>query len=114
MTARISPRCPLIVALVLSVSSPMQVLSADEPERLECVNFWTEARYSGAGYDHWVHLQSSCEVQAVCVVITNVNPDAMAALVTPGEHVALLTWRGSPAYEFTAWVECRQAGLTAS
>ena len=31
-----------------------------------------------------------------------------------GEHVAVLTWRGSPAYEFTAWVECRSPSTSAA
>jgi len=92
----------LLLAFVLV--SPAR---ADEPRPLQCVQFWPEARYSGAGYDHWVHLLSDCDALAICSVVTNVNPDVIEARVAPGEHVAVLTWRGSPAREFKASAYCR-------
>jgi len=98
----------LAVLAVLSAEPSSAV--GDERRLLTCVEWWPEARYSGTGYDHWVHLQSSCSEQALCHVVTDVNPDVLVAAIDPGQHVAVLTWRGSPAYEFTAAVECRRAG----
>jgi hypothetical protein len=90
---------PLLLALAFWLAA--------DGERLECLKSWTEARYGASGYDHWVHLDSACSVSASCSVATSVNPNAVEVAVPPGEHVAVLTWRGSPAREFTAVVRCR-------
>jgi len=102
----------LLVAFAASVPPGAGALADDPPERLECVRYWPEVRYNGGGYDHWVHLESACTVQALCSVVTNVNPNATTALVQPGEHAAVLTWRASPAREFSTWVECLPAAVT--
>jgi hypothetical protein len=105
-------RFTLRVCAALAVLAASTPAGAEEPEPLQCVRYWPEARYSGAGYDHWVHLESACNVLASCNVVTNVNPDATVVTIQPGEHLAVLTWRGSPAYEFTTWVECLPAAFS--
>ena len=71
-----------------------------------CVSWTKEARYEGLGYNHYVYLTSACKVVMECAVTTNVNPEPTTATVQPGGKATVLTFRGSPASEFTASVTC--------
>jgi hypothetical protein len=86
-------------------SSPIPLEGADEEPT--CVAFWPETRYRNYGYDHIVHLRSHCDVQAYCKVWSDVNPHPTDVLVAPRAEVEVLTFRGSPARQFTPHVECR-------
>jgi hypothetical protein len=72
-----------------------------------CIRVTTSAPFRGLGYDHTVTLQSSCEVTADCSVKTDVNPAPTEVVVPPSKTVDVITWRGSPAYEFQADVSCK-------
>jgi hypothetical protein len=74
---------------------------------LVCVEFQPQVVFRNNGYDHIVHLRSRCERASVCSVATDVNPTAVDVAVPPREQVAVLTFRGSPAREFTPHVSCR-------
>ena len=71
-----------------------------------CVSWTKEARYEGLGYNHYVYLSSACKVAMTCSVTTDVNPEPTIATVKPGGKATVLTFRGSPASEFTANVTC--------
>jgi hypothetical protein len=86
-------------------SSPILLQGADEEPT--CVAFWPEIRYRNYGYDHIVHLRSACDVQAYCRVWSDVNPHPTDVLVPPREEIEVVTFRGSPARQFTPHVECR-------
>ena len=73
-----------------------------------CVTWTKEARYEGLGYNHYVYLTSTCKEVMACAVTTNVNPDPTTATVQPGGKTTVLTFRGSPAREFTASVTCKK------
>jgi hypothetical protein len=73
------------------------------------VRHFAEARVRYPGYDHIVHIHSSCDVELSCTVRTNVNPSPVEASVPPHGRVEVLTWRGSPARTFTATVDCARA-----
>lgn len=73
-----------------------------------CVSHTTEARHI-MGYDHLVHIKNACESEATCKVSTDVNPQIQLVTVAPGQTKSVLTFRGSPAREFKATVECRLA-----
>ncbi|HEU5072547.1 MAG TPA: hypothetical protein VFU02_00200 [Polyangiaceae bacterium] len=91
------------------VSSPIQATStrtAADPS-LGCVDYRAEARHSGVGYDHLVHIANQCDKAVKCDVSTNVNPDKLQVVVASKANETVLTWRGSPAREFTAAVSCR-------
>jgi len=104
-----------IGALALAcVSSPLQATSAPATSTpaatdpsLKCVEYHAEARYSGVAYDHLVHISNQCERAISCEVSTNVNPDKTRVSVASKATETVLTWRGSPAREFTAAVSCR-------
>jgi hypothetical protein len=72
-----------------------------------CLKVTTSAPFRGIGYDHVVTLQSSCSATADCSVKTDVNPTASEVVVPPSQSVDVVTWRGSPAYEFHADVTCK-------
>jgi hypothetical protein len=84
-------------------------LSGVDPveRRAGCVDYWPEVRYRNYGYDHIVHLLSRCEVVVFCRVSSDVNPVPAEVTLLPRAQVDVLTFRGSPAREFTPKVECR-------
>ncbi|HEY6728537.1 MAG TPA: hypothetical protein VI197_31215 [Polyangiaceae bacterium] len=92
-----------------SFSSPIPSTSepATADPSLSCVDYRAEARYSGVGYDHLVHISNQCDKSARCDVSTSVNPDKVQVVVASKATETVLTWRGSPAREFTAAVSCR-------
>lgn len=81
--------------------------NAPKAEAPACVKHRAEARYRNLGYDHLVHVSNGCDRPVACRVSTNVNPDPVEIALSPGESREVVTWRGSPAREFTARVACR-------
>lgn len=72
----------------------------------QCVKHSTESRFV-SGYDHLVHVENQCEASATCSVSTNVNPKAQVITVAGHGHTTVLTYRGSPARDFVATVDCK-------
>jgi hypothetical protein len=70
------------------------------------VRAWSEARYSGAGYDHLVYVANDCVAAISCATWTDVNPEPQALSIAPGETVVALTFRGSPASTFIPYLSC--------
>ena len=97
---RFPPDLPPRIPPVAAADTPSQ-----EPPP-SCVHFWPEARYRNYGYDHIVHLDSRCQRTASCRVSTDVTPAPVVVAIDPGEHIEVLTYRGSPSPEFTADVDC--------
>jgi hypothetical protein len=95
----------LFVALA---GSAARAAPPSAPPPLECVAVQTEASFATVGYDHLVHLTNNCKKATTCSVKTNVNPEAASVQLAPGESQTVVTWRGSPAREFTADVSCRE------
>lgn len=71
-----------------------------------CVTWTTEAKFVGYAYNHYVHLDNSCEARFICRVTTDVNPDPITANVEPKSKKTVLTFRGSPSAQFKAEVQC--------
>ena len=71
-----------------------------------CVDVSAEASFASVGYDHIVTLTSGCKKRMACSVKTNVNPEPASVQLDPGEAQSVVTWRGSPASEFTPDVVC--------
>jgi hypothetical protein len=98
---------PLVLGLLVFVLSGH---AAAEPtpaaNKAGCVTWTKEARFEGLGYNHYVHFESACKEVMVCKVTTNANPDPTEATLQPGGKATVLTFRGSPASEFTARVTC--------
>ena len=72
-----------------------------------CIRVSSDSRYRNGGYDHIVAIDNRCERAASCEVTTNVNPDTIRVRVGARSAVEVLTFRGSPAYAFTARVRCK-------
>jgi len=79
---------------------------APTPTSLQCVAVVTEASFASVGYDHLVHVTNNCKRRVACTVTTSVNPEAASVDLAPGDSRTLVTWRGSPAREFTAEAKC--------
>ncbi len=71
-----------------------------------CIKVRARAQYGAYGYDHIVSIHDGCDKTAACVVRTDVNPDPMSVRVAPGKTEEVVTFRGSPSYEFHATVRC--------
>jgi len=84
--------------------------SAKQPDTPACIQWRTEVRYANYGYDHWVIIHNGCERRAACVVSTDVSPQPIHVGVPAGRTKQVLTFRGSPAREFSAHVVCRLHG----
>lgn len=97
----------LTMAQALLVASTASSPLADSAAA--CVTSGTEVLYRNYGYDHIVHLASSCDQPATCSVTTDSNPSGTTVTVPAGEHVAVLMFRGSPARAFLATVSCALA-----
>lgn len=76
----------------------------------DCVQVTTEARYGAYGYDHLVQIRNGCKQAAACTVSTNAAPTPVSVNVAAGSTSTVTTFRGSPAREFTASVNCTLEG----
>lgn len=92
----------------LAVATLVGAAWADPPPQpiKLCISSAGEARYQGLGFDHVVRLSNGCAVPSECSVTTNVNPDAIKATVPPNQTVEVVTFRGSPASNFTHQAVC--------
>jgi hypothetical protein len=89
---------------IIGVAAAADSAQTDAPA---CVKHRTEARYRNLGYDHLVYVHNACDAPVSCRISTNVRTDPVELGLRPGERREVLTWRGSPAREFTARVACQ-------
>ena len=94
------------------VEHPLNESEPQPAEGLDCILFSKVVRYGNQGYDHWVELESRCKTAARCKVTTNANPEGLNVQVEPSATIGVLTFRGSPAREFSAQVRCEPAKAT--
>lgn len=92
-----------LLALSLLTTSPRAAPAAD------CVTVRAEARYRNYGYDHLVHLKSTCPEATICEVSTDVQPKVHRVTLAPGASATVITMVGSPARAFTPRVSCSEA-----
>ena len=76
------------------------------PSPSHCVKTRTEARYSGYGYDHVVHVTNGCDRKMRCAITTDVNREVITVTLAPSKTESLVTQKGSAAREFTARADC--------
>jgi hypothetical protein len=75
-------------------------------QTLACARFWGEARNTGYGYSHIVHVKNECTKDVVCNVSTDVNPQVTNVAVPIGQEVEINTFYASPYSAFTPQVVC--------
>jgi hypothetical protein len=100
----------VVLALVAAVvatglESPHQSSAADAGSP-DCVKVRPEVHYGALGYDHIVHLRNVCDQTYQCTVKTDVNPKPIDVAVPARFEVQVVTFRGSPARVFVAYVDC--------
>jgi hypothetical protein len=98
------------VAALVFVTLGALPLAASAQAPNPCVHAWGEARYGAVGYNHLVHLENSCAVDADCVVSTDVNPQPQTVAVPAKSEVIVNTFLGSPARVFVPHVTCTMHG----
>jgi hypothetical protein len=76
--------------------------------RPDCVAVTWQARWGASAYNHWVTVANRCDDDVRCQVSTDVNPEVLRVDVEAGEAEDRLTFRGSPAREFTPTVACHR------
>jgi hypothetical protein len=92
--------------LLMALAGPVSAADT-QPKRPTCVDVRTEARYRNYGYDHLVTIRNGCDQAVSCDVGTDVSPEPTRVSVAAHAEADVLTFRGSPAREFSARVECR-------
>lgn len=92
-------------ALALAVTPTAETA----PKAATCIEVHGSARYRNYGYDHVVVVRNGCDRKATCDVSTDVNPDPVRVELAPGAATEVLTFRGSPAREFSPRATCRLA-----
>lgn len=90
--------------LVLMLSLPLPALA--QGALPDCIRVQAVVRWGADAYNHFVILENGCARRARCQVATDVNPVAQTVELAPGQTLEVITFRGSPASEFTPRVSC--------
>jgi hypothetical protein len=78
-----------------------------EPVANDCAVVTASASYVAYGYNHIITLTNSCKKAVECAVWTDIDPEPRTTLrLLPGESSELVTRRGSPARDVTAFKQC--------
>jgi hypothetical protein len=96
-----------VAALAALAALPPRAGAQDKKGTPACVRFWGQTVAAYPGYNHVVGIENSCDKPVDCVVSTNVAPDPIHATVAAKDKTELITFRGSPTYQFTPKVECK-------
>jgi hypothetical protein len=73
----------------------------------DCAKVQGSARYVGYGYTHVITLNNTCTQAVVCSVWTDVDPEPRTTVqVAAGQSAEVVTRRGSPSRELTAFKSC--------
>lgn len=117
MTTRTEKVCVGLFAAIFTVaagSSASPTLSdrgasVTEPHAAmpACIHVRAEARRGVTGYDHWVFIDSDCDLAAACDVSTDVNPETMTVTVQPRSTSSVLTASEATANKFIPYVTCQ-------
>ena len=107
-------RLSLAALVVLSLWSRSVALAGDKDKTPpvaqnpnDCAVVRATARYVGLGYTHAIVLKNGCQKPVECSVWTDVDPEPKTTLsLRPGEESEVVTRRGSPAREVTAFKQC--------
>lgn len=73
----------------------------------QCIDVRAEARRAATGYEHWVFIESDCDLAAACDVSTDVNPESMTVTIQPRSTARVLTAAEAPSSKFTPYVTCQ-------
>jgi hypothetical protein len=80
-----------------------------KPTSDKCVSVREEAIYGAYGYDHHVHLHNGCDKPMKCKITSSANPAGVEQALIADEKRDVMLFRGSPASEVSASVQCEPA-----
>ncbi|MEY4512413.1 MAG: hypothetical protein RLZZ450_4535 [Pseudomonadota bacterium] len=73
----------------------------------ECAKVQASARYVGYGYTHLITLHNTCRQRVECSLWTDVDPEPRTTVqADTGQTAEVVTRRGSPSREVTAYKSC--------
>ena len=107
-----------LVAVSVALLSVVPVLAQDErprkppvvpaPTADACADARGSVRQEAYGYTHVATLRNGCTRPVECALWTDVDPEPRTKVsAKAGESVEIITRRGSPAREVTAFKSCR-------
>jgi len=74
----------------------------------ECAQAQASARYVGYGFTHVVTLKNTCTRAVECALWTDVDPEPRTTVqADAGQTAEVVTRRGSPSRDVTAYKSCR-------
>ncbi len=101
----------LTVSVCAGASPPLGAEGASEIDphatTPACIRVRAEARRGAGGYEHWVYIDSDCDLAAACDVSTDVHPESMTVTVQPRSTGSVLTASDASSNEFTPYVTCQ-------
>jgi hypothetical protein len=103
--------CVLLAGSGLAVRAQSALDDSERgtPVKEKCAQVHTQAPYRAYGYDHEVVIENTCPKPINCSVKTDVNPEIATVRVAAHATETVVTYRGSPAREFKADVDCKTA-----
>ena len=109
MSIKATAVCVLLLG-VASVSSRARADDAPTSDKAltACTEVHAEVAYENLGYTHTVVLTNHCKKPVTCEITTNANPEPVSVSLDPDETHSIVTFRGSPAREFTPTVHCHK------
>lgn len=102
--------CAGLLAVLTTAS-----LSADDKDKdapvvqnaNDCAKAQASARYVGYGFTHVITLKNGCARAVECSVWTDIDPEPRTTVrARPGESAEVVTRRGSPSREVSAFKLC--------
>ena len=114
MATKAKSRVPLAAAILASTCALVAGTALGQGmratgDREDCVEAHGQARYSGYGYAHSVHVANRCDHEVVCHVSTDVSPQIQDVRLAPGASTDVATFLASPASTIVPRVDCPHA-----
>lgn len=114
---RASTAALLVLAALSPLGAPLRSAAKDKDKSPapapavqsanECARVQASARYVGYGYTHVVTLKNTCAQTVECALWTDVDPEPRTTVqVDAGQTAEVVTRRGSPSREVTAFKAC--------
>jgi hypothetical protein len=112
----VAPLALLLWSLLDPVGVPREKPPSGVPPQqdiTQCAVVTGSVRAEAYGYTHVVTLQNRCDKPVACEVWTDVDPEPRKTLrAAPGQSDEVITRRGSPARDVTAYKACSYQSLS--
>lgn len=95
--------------MLICVALLVALFSISKNRRVDCFDWWTEAKPNQrGGFNHLLHLESDCEHALHCEISTDANTVLGVITIPARSNMVINTFRGAPTEDFTADVRCEK------